>query len=131
MEKQKLTICGELPDLNQIIAASKQHWARYHAFKKKYTQFVAMIARMQLVPVVEYPVRIEIAWFCKDRRCDPDNVAHAKKYILDGLVSAGILKSDGFKHICSFTDSFFVDKENPRIEVTIQKGEEHEYPTTT
>jgi len=74
----KLTIAGEFPNLNQIIEASQQHWANYHAFKKKYTNLVAMIARAQLKPVGEYPVQILIDWHYKDRRKDPDNIAAGK-----------------------------------------------------
>jgi hypothetical protein len=116
---QKLVISGELPDLNQIIDASKQHWAKYHAVKHKYTELVALLAKVQLKPISEYPICIEIAWFCPDRRKDPDNIAHAKKYILDGLVEAGILDGDGWKHIAEFHDLFCVDDQNPRIEITI------------
>jgi hypothetical protein len=70
-------------------------------------------------------------WHCKDKRKDKDNISAGKKFILDGLVEAGILKSDGFNYIASFHDTFFVDSQNPRIEITIQKGENHEYPTTS
>ena len=116
---QKLIINGELPDLNRIIEASKQHWAKYHQFKKQYTEFVALLAKTQLKPVMVYPVSISIDWHCKNERKDPDNIAHAKKYILDGLVEAGILKSDSFKCITEFQERFFVDRCNPRIEVTL------------
>lgn len=117
---QKLIIYGELPDLNQIIEASKQHWAKYHAFKKRYTDYVALVARTQLKPVRDYPISVEIVWHCQDKRKDPDNIAHAKKYILDGLVEAGLLEGDGWKHISELHDRFFQDKENPRIEIIIQ-----------
>jgi len=115
----KLIITGELPDLNHIIDISKKHWAQYHAFKKKYTQLVAMIARAQLKPVGEYPVGIEIVWHCKNKRKDPDNIAAGKKFIMDGLVEAGILKGDAWKHIAELHDRFFVDAGNPRIEITL------------
>ena len=119
METQKLTILGELPDLNTIIAASKQHWAKYHAFKKRYTDYVALVAKMQLQPIMEYPVAIEIDWHCRNRRKDPDGIAFGKKFILDGLVEAGILEGDGWKHISELYDRFFRDKEKPRIEIII------------
>jgi hypothetical protein len=117
---QKLIIEGELPDLNKIIDVSKKHWAKYHQFKKKYTELVAMVAKAQLTPVCEYPITISVDWYCPSRRKDPDNVAFAKKFILDGLVLAGILKSDSWKQISELHDRFFQDKENPCIEVTIQ-----------
>lgn len=116
---QKLTILGEFPDLNSIIDASKQHWAKYHVFKKQYTDYVTMIAKTHLQPVTKYPVSIQTTWYCPTRRKDPDNVAAGKKFILDGLVEAGILKGDAWKHISELHDSFFVDKENPRVEISL------------
>ena len=38
---------------------------------------------------------------------------------LDALVNCGVLKNDGWDQISGFTDTFCVDKEHPRIEVTI------------
>lgn len=116
---QRFIIQGELPDLNQIIEASKQHWARYHDFKRRYTTYVTLVAKTQLQPITEYPVSIWIVWHCKNKRKDKDNISAGKKFILDGLVEAGILSGDGWKHISELHDRFFQDRENPRIEVTI------------
>ena len=41
------------------------------------------------------------------------------KVILDGMVEAGVIKNDGWKEVLGFRDSFYVDKDNPRIEVFI------------
>jgi Holliday junction resolvase RusA-like endonuclease len=41
--------------------------------------------------------------------------------IQDALVKAKVLKNDGWKEITGFQDNFFVDKDNPRIEVEIQE----------
>ena len=49
-------------------------------------------------------------WYCQDFRRDPDNIEHGQKYILDGLVRAGILPNDGMKNLgggkvhCFFRD---------------------------
>ena len=72
-----------------------------------------------------FPVRVEITWYEKDRRRDPDNIGSAKKYILDSLVEAGVFPDDGWKYIKGFTDNFEIDKYRPRIEVTIH---ETKYP---
>ena len=41
---------------------------------------------------------------------------------MDALVSNGVLIADGWKGVSGFTDTFFVDKEFPRIEVDIMKA---------
>lgn len=55
-----------------------------------------------------------------------DNVsAFGRKVIQDALVVAGKLKNDGWDNIRGFCDDFAIDKEKPRIEVTIyEAGEE-------
>lgn len=50
-----------------------------------------------------------------------------KNFILDALVSAGVIASDGWRGVMGFEDQFFLDKEHPRIEVDIMKAEEYEW----
>lgn len=66
-------------------------------------------------------VKLIFTWYCKDQKKDPDNISFAKKYILDGMVDAGVLKNDGWKQIQGFEDRFEVDKDNPRVEVEIRE----------
>ena len=119
--KQKLIIPCELPALNEVIDKSKRHWAEYAKQKKQWTRFVALLARLNLKPV-EKQVSLSILWVCANRKRDPDNiVAGGRKVILDGLVEARILKGDGWKQVCGFTDAFAVDNHRPRVEVEINE----------
>jgi hypothetical protein len=43
----------------------------------------------------------------------------AAKYILDGLVEAGVLLDDDWGQIEGFTDQFGIDSKHPRIEVEL------------
>ena len=43
------------------------------------------------------------------------------KIILDALVDLGVLIDDGRKYVAGFTDRFFTDKDDPRIEITIEE----------
>jgi hypothetical protein len=58
-------------------------------------------------------------------RRDPDNICFAKKFILDGLGSkygAGVIEDDGWRCLSTpnpFHDSFFIDKEHPRVVITV------------
>ena len=57
-----------------------------------------------------------------DKRRDLDNVsAFGRKCIQDALVDTKVLQDDGWKNIVGFTDEFYVDKKNPRIEVDIEE----------
>lgn len=64
------------------------------------------------------PADLEFTWYVKDRRKDKDNIAFAKKYIFDGMVSAGLLDNDGWKQIGNWKEKFEVDKEFERVEIT-------------
>jgi len=131
--KQVFTIQGELPDFNYIIDASKQHWAQYYAFKHRYTTLVWLCARAALKPFQQFPVDFSIHWYCKDKRKDKDNISAGKKFILDGLIAAGIIPSDSWRHVGNFEDKFYIDRANPRIVVsmTSQLSTESEETTET
>ena len=65
---------------------------------------------------------MEYHWIEKDTRRDLDNISSfGRKVIQDALVKEGILRNDGWKDISGFSDSFGVDKDNPRIEVVIRE----------
>ena len=109
-----------------MVAASKvqgtragRRWYRYAEMKRRLEQEVAyQILSQKVQPVVEYPVALTFEWFCKNRRKDPDNISSGgRKIILDALVTAGVLRNDGWKDIEGFSDAFFVDAKNPRVVV--------------
>ena len=112
----EIIIPGELPDLNAIIAASKSHYGKYSRLKAEYTNLVVWLSK-SLPPMDR--VYISCHWICKDKRRDMDNVAVGIKFILDGLVKAGVLKNDGWKQIAGIGHRFSVDKDNPRVEVIL------------
>jgi len=66
-------------------------------------------------------VDVTCTWITKDLRKDPDNVSAGVKFILDGLVQAGILPDDRRKQINSIKHEFGVDKQNPRVEIVIKE----------
>ena len=117
--KQTFTIPIIFPSLNEIIESSKTHWSKYSKPKKGYTEIVASFARQQLKPVMKYPMEIHCHWRVKNQRKDPDGLSAGCKFILDGLVKAGILKNDGFNEIKSIHHTFEVDKQNVGVVVTI------------
>lgn len=117
---QILTIPGELPSMNVVIDANRAHRQAGATVKKQATEIVYWYAHEQLKPMDE-PVDVVITWYCKDKRQDKDNISSAIKFILDGVVDAGKLQGDGWKHIGDISHKFKVDKENPRIEVIFEE----------
>lgn len=117
MKTIKIVIPGEMPGLNEIVAAAKSHYAVYAEQKKDNTWLVQLSARNK--PKMAR-VAVTCTWYAKNRRRDPDNISAGVKYILDGIVAAGILKNDGWRQIKSISHTFAVDKHSPRVEVELQ-----------
>lgn len=65
------------------------------------------------------PVRLAFRWYEPNRNRDIDNICFAKKFILDTLVNTKIIETDSWRGVQGFTDNFYIDKDNPRIEVDI------------
>lgn len=120
---QRMVIEGELPSLNLYIKAerSTRRGIGGATLKRNATTKVRLSAVQDEVQPVEGPVAITFLWFVPDRRKDPDNVVFAKKFILDGLVWAGVLPNDGMRWIHRLEDVLQVDREHPRIEVLIRE----------
>ena len=120
----KITIAGELTDLNTYVGAMNRNRYAGNQIKRDETYRVQLIAQSAMnsgactTPDHEKPVRINYHWVTPNKRKDLDNVCFAKKFINDGLVAAGVLVDDSRKYVAGFTDSFSVDKENPRVEIT-------------
>lgn len=116
----KLIIQGELTDLNTYIGAMNRNRYAGNSIKRDETQRVTQECMVCKLDACLDPVVLHFTWYMKNKRKDLDNIAFAKKFVLDGMVEAGILYDDSFKWVKGFTDSFVVDKDNPRVEVEIE-----------
>lgn len=116
-----LEIPGTLPSLNDYVRVERGN--RYAAAKLKRKAHEQVIAAMEDPPRFDGPVYVSFQWHRPDRRTDKDNVAFAKKFVLDALQEAGVIASDKWA-MCTPIDSCFrVDKENPRTLVTIVEAD--------
>ena len=67
------------------------------------------------LPRFEKPIKITFTWIEANKKRDLDNVAFAKKFILDAMVKYKKLKDDNRKFVTGFTDKFMYSKENKVI----------------
>ena len=107
----KATIPMRLPSLNEYIRAFRTNVFLANNIKRK-TQ-ADIIWYVKNLPTFDKPVTIKFVWISEvgDRR-DLDNIAFAKKFILDALQECGKLKNDNRKYVVGFTDEFDYEKEN-------------------
>lgn len=111
--------------LNEYVSAERTN--RYKAASlKRQTELRIQYAIKAQAKGIRFakPVTMRYRWYEKNRKRDKDNVSFAKKFVQDALVHSGVLENDGWKNIESFTDEFFVDAQNPRVEVEIEEVED-------
>jgi len=116
----KFEIPGRLPGLNEIIDAAKDHFGAYARMKDEHTTMVAWLAKK--LPRYKR-VNITITWYEPNGKRDPDNIMAGQKFILDGLVMAGVIPNDTRKHINSIKHIPEIDRVNPRVEVELEEVE--------
>lgn len=117
-----LTLPGKWPSLNQYIAAERTHRMAGAKMKAEYTDIAYFACISQNLPLFKRPVKIHFVWYSTNRRMDTDNIRWCKP-ILDGLVLAGVLPDDSQRWVQQLSDTFLVDKDNPRVEVEIKEVE--------
>lgn len=123
-----LVIEGQLNNLNDYTKACRAYKMAGAQMKKRNERLITAYIQQQLKGFcIDGQAELRFRWYEPNRKRDLDNICFAKKFILDALVSNGVLIADGWKGVKGFTDTFFVDKEFPRIEVDIMKaGEDDE-----
>lgn len=117
-----LIIPGTLPGLNEYINAERRNKYIAANIKKRAEKDISVMIRKYLSGIkYKKPVVMDYTWYEPNQRRDKDNIVFARKFIQDALVSSGVLKNDGWKDVDGFSDSFEVDKQNPRVEVVISE----------
>lgn len=121
----KFTILGKLPGLNEYTAANRTHPNKGSRMKKEGEQTAMWAIRHELGRLhIEKPIRMHYSFYEPNKKRDLDNISSfAHKVIQDSLVKLGILKNDGWNEIVGYTDQFYCDRQNPRIEVKLEEVE--------
>lgn len=116
------TIEMQLPGLNEYTQANRTHAQAGGRFKKQTEAdimlFICLAKRRGELRPVDYPVTLKIEWQEATRKRDPDNIVSAKKFILDALVSGGILPNDTQRYIKGFTERI-IKSDAARVKVTL------------
>lgn len=118
----RVVIDEKLPSLNEYI--NKCRTNRYGAAEYK-REIEKRIMRYFSFKPISKPVRILFTWQEANKRRDLDNVAFAKKFILDAMVKGGYLKDDNRRWVTGFTDEFvYGDKARVTLFITEVGDEE-------
>lgn len=99
---------NRFPTLNEYIDCERGSTIAAAAMKKNCTEQVKEQCLSQQIESVKGKVDLLFEWHSSTRH-DPDNVAFAKKFILDGLQAAGVLENDNRKFIGTMADEIVND----------------------
>lgn len=128
----KFVFYGSMPNLNDYLQGERipirkngKFTTKGNVMKQENQRKIIKILRRDLLGIhIQNPITIEYKFFEINRKRDLDNISSfAHKVIQDALVKAGTIENDGWKHIKGFSDDFYVDSENPRIEITLKEVE--------
>jgi len=96
--KQIIEIDDIPPNLNEVISMTKRHWGAYYSQKKKWSNAIISYCKLFKLKPMQAPIKVTLQnIYPTNRRRDPDNIIC--KFLLDGIVEAGVLPDDSFKEI--------------------------------
>lgn len=119
MSKYKFEIDKRLMGLNEYTKANRTNKHVGNKVKQDEEIYIIWCIRQQLSNLkIEKPVIGHFTWIEENKKRDLDNICFAKKFILDALVKAEVLKNDNRKMVTNFTDSFgYADKSKVIVEL--------------
>lgn len=117
-------INAKLPSLNEYVNVCRRNKYQAAQYKRDVEEVIGWAIRQAVTAKTLKPVKnpcvIHFEYHEATRKRDCDNIASAKKFILDALQKENILQGDGQKYVIGFTDSFKHDKKD-FVVVTIEE----------
>lgn len=115
-----LVIDGTMKGLNDWRDAIQRSPHAGNDMARQAKRRVESLARLQRMPRFEKPVVIVFDWYEPNARRDLDNISgSARKWIIDGLVAAGVIDDDDLAHVVGLQDWPHFDPVSPGVIVTI------------
>lgn len=123
--RQSFTIYGRLAGTNDYVNAAHTPWKRT---KLKQEQEAIVMAAAEGMKPMQPPVKVTVTYYegkakPRQRMRDLDNVFGGNKFILDALVSMGIIPNDDTKNVVRLSSHGFKATGEPRIEIILESEE--------
>ena len=109
------------PSRNESEGAARSNKYAGASLKKRFTRMAELCIRERMPSGCKTMDRysVSILWVCKDDKTDPDNVLGGIKYVMDGLVAAGLVAGDRWKNVVKIENRFVVRESNPGVHVYV------------
>ena len=111
--------------MNDLISANRLNKYAGAGLKKRTQKKIALELKPQIKKRFTEKVVVTIHYFEKDNRRDEDNVTSAAKFILDAMQDIKLIPNDSRRYV-HLLQEVFTDRENPRIEISIEEVENDE-----
>lgn len=123
MTEHKIVIDGRFASMNEFIDANRAHRQQGNSMKKRDQKIISVYIKNQLRGVrITNQVYIKYKFYEPNARRDLDNISgYFHKVFQDALVFCGVIVDDNWNYVVGFSDDFYVSKNNPRIEITLQE----------
>lgn len=123
------TVPGRLDGLNRYTDANRSDPRAGARAKRANQRRVEEAIRLAGLRPVEGPVEVAISWVEGRKRNgalrDPDNIRSAAKFVLDALVSCGVIPDDGPGVVRRIHDSYEYGSDDPHVTVAVMPYEPH------
>lgn len=121
----QLVIKNRLPCMNDLINANRLNKYAGADLKRHTQAMIAFELKPQITKRFTEKVIVTIHYYEKDNRRDEDNVMSAAKFILDAMQDIKLIPNDNRRYV-HLLQEVFTDRENPRIEISIEEVENDE-----
>lgn len=101
-----LNISQRLPGLNDYTKACRTNKYQGAKMKKDTEEMICYCILTQRLPRHLERAKLKFTWLEPNEKRDPDNIAFAKKFLLDSLVKMEVLNGDRQKNIAGLIDEF-------------------------
>jgi hypothetical protein len=119
-----------IPPPAEVVTLNKRVHFRTEARRKKSWRTAAQQTVEWFCPAHLLPLDPEVRWQCEvsypvsvNRRRDPHNWIRTSKWIIDGVVTGGLLVDDDRPHLEVLDASFHAAATNPRVVVAFTRPE--------
>lgn len=124
MQKQTFRINQRLDGLNEYTSECRGNKYGGGKCKHKNEDIVLLAIRNARLKPVKDAYWVNFIWYEARKTRDKDNVAFAKKFILDALQRARITKGDDNRYLMGFYDEFIYGKGNGVVVEIVEKENE-------
>ena len=125
---QQFEIPGRLDGLNEYTAECRKLAKGGGACKRRNEAKVKRAIEAAHLKPMKTPVIVHITWVEGLKQGatrfvprDKDNIRFAAKFVLDALVSEGVIEDDGWRHVADIADSYRLNRNAPRIIIRLEE----------